>query len=764
LSPQFLAFVVGPIALAVLLIVRHFGLVAKVSPWAYVGAIVGAQITGRLVERWPDAPRGSLRLHVRVAVHMAAVTSVIYMSGWGPALGMAFAFTALADLQQSGAAAWRAALGWSLVCCATGQALIFAGWMPSFLGGAQAQTIGCLGAFVFGIAIRMAGAVGEHKERADALLANQMQQASMARDDAHRSRDEAQRSRDEARRSEAHHRAVVENAAEGILTVGVDGTIRSFNAAAEAMFGWTAGEIVGRPLTTILPPELHVPFAEFAASVRSDGYAAAQQNEVEVTGVRRDGTQFPMMISTSPITIDNSSPIISGIVRDLSDQKRFEAQLAHQASHDPLTDLPNRTMLTDRLNQALARVRRQHRMCCVLYVDLDRFKAVNDTLGHAPGDQLLIEAANRICAEVRDADTVARLGGDEFVVLCEDIDGVHHATDVAQRIITALHTPFLLGDEYAHVGTSIGIALSADGTGTADAILANADTAMYRAKDNGRNCYQLFDETMQQWVSAQVALETALRHAVPRNELRLYAEPVVEADSGIIHGFEALLRWERPGYGLVDPDGFITVAEETGLIEEIGAWFLDQACRHAANWARRWPDRQLRIAVNISGRQLRSGDICDVVSATLTRSGLDPRLLTLEITESILIDDALTVEPLLCELRALGVNIALDDFGTGYSSLTYLRAFPINIVKIDKSFIRAIGTEREDTAIVAAVIGLAKNLGLDVIAKGIETHEQLAVLHKLACPYMQGHLFSQPIPIHNCANLLDTSTVGFAPR
>ncbi|MGO9876607.1 MAG: putative bifunctional diguanylate cyclase/phosphodiesterase [Acidimicrobiia bacterium] len=764
-----MAYVVGPIALALLLVVRHFGLVAKVSPWAYVGAVAGSQITGRLVERWPDAPRGTLRLHVRVAVHVASVMAVIYISGWGPALGMAFAFTALADLQQSGAAAWRAALGWSLVGCAAGQALVLVGWVPSFLSRSQAQTIGFLGAFVFGIAIRMAGAVGEHKERADALLAEQMQQASAARDEAQqsrdearRSRDEAQRSRDEARRSEAHHRAVVENAAEGILTVDVDGTIRSFNAAAEAMFDWTAAEIVGRRITTILPPMLHGPLADFTASVRSDGHSAAQRNDVEVAGVRRDGTQFPMMISTSAITIDGAAPTISGIVRDLSDQKRFEAQLAYQALHDPLTGLPNRLMLIDRLDRARARCRRHNRICGVLYVDLDRFKSVNDTLGHAVGDQLLKEAAVRIQHAVRETDTVARLGGDEFVVLCEDIDDVHHATDLAERIITTLQAPFRLGDDDPHVSASIGIALCADGVETADAILANADIAMYRAKDNGRSCYELFDEAMQQWVSTQVTLEAALRGAVPHNELRLYCQPIVEADSGIIRGFEALVRWERPDHGLIPPDQFIPTAEETGLIVEIGAWVLGHACDHAAKWARHWPDRRLRIAVNVSSRQLLTGDFVDTVTSTLTRTGLDPRLLTLELTESTLIDDAITVEPLLRQIRTLGVNLALDDFGTGYSSLTYLRAFPINIVKIDKSFVRAIGTEREDTAIVAAVIALAKNLGIDVVAEGIEQPEQLAVLHQLGCPYLQGYLFAHPQPIHEAPTLLDTPHVGFA--
>ncbi len=743
LSPAVLAYVVGPIALALLLILRHFGLVARVPAWAYVAAIVGSQATSRIVERWRDVSPRSLRLHVRVATHVAAVTTVIYMSGWGPALGMAFAFSALADMEQSGAPAWRAALGWSLGGCAVGQVLVLYGWIPSFLSGSEAQTIGFLGAFVFAIAIRMAGAIGEFKERAEAELADQTVQAA--------------RARDAAQRSEAHYRAVVENAAEGILTVTADGLIASFNAAAETMFGWPASEIVGRPATIIVTPELHDALESFVATYRSEGSPAARRSEKETMGVRRDGSMFPMMVATSAISGEGEAPTISAIVRDLSDQKHYEAQLAHQVLHDPLTGLPNRVMLTDRLDQALARVRRHDRMFGVLFVDLDRFKSVNDTLGHTVGDQLLVEAAARIQSAVREIDTVARLGGDEFVVLCEDIEGVHHATDFAERIIKAIQRPFHFGDDDAHVSASIGLALSADGTESADTILANADIAMYRAKDNGRSRYELFDEAMQQWVTTQVALEAALRQAVSQNELRLYCQPFISAESGEIRGFEALLRWERPGFGVVSPDEFIPVAEDTGLILDIGAWVLEEACRQAAEWDRRWPERRLGVAVNLSSRQLLTGDIVRVVTDVLARTGLDPARLTLELTESTLIDDAVSVEALLRQFRALGINLALDDFGTGYSSLTYLRAFPINILKIDKSFVRAIGTEREDTAIVAAVIALAKNLGLRVVAEGVETREQLAVLLQLRCPYLQGYLFARPEPIERVAELVECS-------
>jgi diguanylate cyclase (GGDEF)-like protein/PAS domain S-box-containing protein len=719
-------FFMGPVAAVAILGFREIHLVARSPVWLIPVILVGGQLLTTACGFWWDgSPNSRVRLHARIGSQAALVTAVIYATGWGPALAIGLVLVGQEALAMTGSSSQRLVLGWNLSCLAVGQGLIALGWAPSLIPAPE----------VHGLAVLTAiGITFSYRSLHTALIEKEV--------------------------AAARHRAVVENAAEGILTVGLDGTIGSFNAAAEAMFGWTATEIVGQPITMLIPAEQDDALAEFSAGLGAVGHSGEQRHDVETAGVRRDRTEFPMMVSTSAIAVEGSAPIISAIVRDLSDQKRFEAQLAYQATHDPLTGLPNRVMLTDRLERALARVRRHDRMCAVLYVDLDRFKAVNDTLGHAVGDQLLAEAAVRIQAGVRETDTVARLGGDEFVVLCEDIEGVHHATDLAQRIIAALQIPFRFGDDAPHVSATIGIAFSVDGTETADAILANADIAMYRAKDNGRSCYELFDEDMQQWVAAQGALETALRQAVSRDELRLYCQPIIETETGSVSGFEALVRWERPGFGLVAPDSFISTAEETGLIVDIGNWVLDQACSHAASWATRWPDRRLGVSVNVSSRQLLTDDIFDVVTGVLARTGLDPTLLTLELTESILIDDALTVEPLLRELRALGVSLALDDFGTGYSSLSYLRAFPINIVKIDQSFIRAIGTEQEDTAIVAAVIALGTNLGLNVIAEGIETEQQLAALRQLGCPYMQGYLFAHPTPIDQVPNRLEQPTLG----
>jgi diguanylate cyclase (GGDEF)-like protein/PAS domain S-box-containing protein len=725
-SIKFMLYAVPALALILVLMLRSFGLVADEPWWTYAVAIGGSTVLGPWLDRWIDAPRGTWRLHVRVLVHAVTVMSVIYLTGWGPALGVCFVYAALVDLQASGPASWRAVLGWSAVCCTAGQILVSAGWAPSFLSAAASQTLGFLGIFAFGIVIAMAGAIGAAKEEAEELLA----QAT-----------------EEMTRSEALHRAVVENAAEGIFTIGANGFILSFNAAAETIFGWPATEIVGQPAKTLLTEELRAYSETYLETTRQAGPDAARHRSWEVLGARRDGTSFPMAISTSAIVVAPSAPITSCLVRDLSSQKELESRLSHQATHDALTGLPNRAMLIDRVDQALTRSRRHHRMCGVLYVDLDRFKTVNDTLGHASGDLLLLDAANRLREAVRETDTVARLGGDEFVVLCEELDGVHDATDLAQRILATLSMPFSMGVDTMHVSASIGIALSVDGDATADEILANADMAMYRAKDGGRNRYELFDAAMQQWVTSRIELEKALQQAVARDELRLHYQPIIETDTGRIRGVEALVRWERPGFGLVGPDEFIPAAEDTGFIVEMGTWVLNQACEDAARWAKRWPGRQLGVSVNVAARQLATADIVEVITATLARTGLDPTLLTLELTESTLIDDTANTQTILHEIRGLGLNLSLDDFGTGYSSISYLQRFTFDVVKVDRSFIKPLGHHPSARALVDSMISMARALDLPVVAEGVESETQLAMLKDLGCSYLQGFLFARPMPV-----------------
>jgi diguanylate cyclase (GGDEF)-like protein len=431
--------------------------------------------------------------------------------------------------------------------------------------------------------------------------------------------------------------------------------------------------------------------------------------------------------------------------------------------HDPLTGLANRVMLSAQLDHALARARRGLGPVAVLYIDVDHFKRINDTSGHAVGDDVLIATAERLRACARESDTIARIGGDEFVLVCEDLATVIDATEIAQRVLDSVAPDTPGGPPPVPMSFSIGIAFSELGDETTDALLQNADLALYRAKQEGRGRFEVFGEALRRQVIVRRELEAALRAGIPRDELCLHFQPVVSATTGTVVGFEALTRWNRPGYGLVPPGEFIPVAEDSGLIVTLGTWVLHAACREAATWARRWPHHPLGVSVNVSAHQLRHGDIVDVVRKALDRSGLDPHLLTLELTESSFIDHFERVEPLLRELRDLGVDLAIDDFGTGYSSLTYLRPLPINQVKIDQSFVRAIGTDREDTAIVAAVIGLTRNLGLHVVAEGIETAEQLATLVHLGCEHLQGYLFSRPVPATDLAPLVEHDPAWIGP-
>ncbi len=733
-------YAVGPASLALLLIMRHFQLVAQAPVWAYALVLLSAPVVSKLLERWSDAETGSWRLHVRSFCNMLSVTATIYLSGWGPALGMAYVFSAQIDIDQIGSAAWRPLAGWSFFGCTVGQLLIFLEVAPSILAQSHAQTVGFLGAVVFGIAIVKAGQTQE-------VLEVRAVEERVARD--------------ALELSEAQHRAVVENAADGIVTMNMNAIVVAFNAAAEKMFCTTSEEMVGESIAVLMVPELRDGVGDWFKSYALEGENAVLRKGLEVEVMRRDGTRFPVLISTSVIDVEGSVPLISAHVRDLSDQKRFEEELSFQASHDSLTGLPNRVLFNECLEQALARVRRTQQMLSVLFVDLNRFKAVNDGLGHIAGDRLLIEAATRIGGVVREIDTVARIGGDEFVVLLENGEHLRDATDVAQRIVESISTPFNLGDKDASVSASIGIAVTWDGSQSVDEIMRNADTAMYRAKESGSGCFELFDEAMQHWVTDRLSTEQALRQALHCKEFVLHYQPVVDTDSGDIESFEALIRWDRPGHGLVPPNCFLPIAEEIGLMPEIGAWVLREACVQAASWAQQWPDRRLGLAVNVSSRQILGGACVDVVMDALATSGLDATLLTLEITESSLIDDAINAAIFLRALREVGVNLALDDFGTGYSSLTYLRTFPINIIKVDQSFVRTLGSDHDDTAIVAGVIALARNLNVRVVAEGVETHEQLATLIMLRCDYLQGYLLSRPVPADAVASLLEGPVLGY---
>ncbi|WNV75584.1 EAL domain-containing protein [Geodermatophilus sp. DSM 44513] len=442
---------------------------------------------------------------------------------------------------------------------------------------------------------------------------------------------------------------------------------------------------------------------------------------------------------------------------DVTGRREAEDQLAHHALHDGLTGLANRRLLADRLDQALTRARRRGTAVAVLFVDLDRFKTVNDSAGHTVGDALLRTAAQRLSAQLRAADCAARFGGDEFVVVCEDIGGDRELLVVAERLRDAMAAPFHVGSEQFTLGACIGIAVSARGQDSAEALLRDADLAMYEAKDRGRGSIVVFDGALRAALERRQRTEADLRAGITRDEMRLLYQPVVDTASGCLVGVEALVRWQHPTRGLLGPDAFIAVAEDTGLVVPLGEWVLQEACRQLAAWRRAGLD--LTVAVNVSARQLADPQFPDLVAAVVTTSGVDPAAVCLELTETALLDATGATVATLRRLHAFGVRLALDDFGTGFSSLTFLKRFPIDVVKIDRSFVCDLVDDTSDAAIVAAVVTLGRSLGLQTVAEGVEHADQLTALRQLGCQLAQGYLFSAPTTAARVATL----AVGHQP-
>jgi diguanylate cyclase (GGDEF)-like protein/PAS domain S-box-containing protein len=474
---------------------------------------------------------------------------------------------------------------------------------------------------------------------------------------------------------------------------------------------------------------------------------------VEEKETGRDGSI--RWVSTTKMPLRDTEGLIVGtfgISRDITQRKHAEDQLERQAYYDPLTELPNRALFRNRLQHLFHRARdRARRSSAVglfglLYLDLDRFKAVNDGLGHQAGDELLIGIARRLEKCLRPGDTLARIGGDEFTVLLEDISSEEDATRVAERIHQELSEPMAVDGQEVFTTVSLGIALSSSGYGRPEDMLRDADIAMYRAKANGRARHQVFDGEMHKRAASILRLETDLRRALDRRQLIPYYQPIVDLETRALVGFEALARWNHPTRGLVLPDEFIPIAEETGLVGAIGEWMLTEACRQMKTWQERYPRTPpLSISVNASTRQLAHASLVDQVRRILTETRLPPTSLTLEITESALMENREIGASVIRGLRELGVRFNIDDFGTGYSSLAYLHEFPIDTLKVDKSFVRRMGEAPEHAKIVKAIISLAENLGMMVIAEGVETNAQADALRELHCMGAQGYLFSPPV-------------------
>ncbi|MCU0271031.1 MAG: PAS domain S-box protein [Acidimicrobiales bacterium] len=471
----------------------------------------------------------------------------------------------------------------------------------------------------------------------------------------------------------------------------------------------------------------------------------------ELTLHTADGQRLPVLAQfLTHRNPDGSVHFYSAVLRDISDRKALEARLEHEATHDPLTGLPNRTLLRDRLTMALARARRHRKDVAVLFLDLDHFKVVNDSRGHSFGDRLLQAIASRLRSALRPEDTVARFGGDEFVVLCEELSSLDEAITLGERIQGVLASQFDIDGIEVFLGASIGVAyhgLSArsesDPAPVPEGLLREADTAMYRAKELGRGGIVVFDERLRSRNLERLELETALRRAVERGELVLHYQPIVDLETGWVVHLEALLRWRHPHRGLLQPAEFIHLAEDSGLIVPIGAWVLDEACGQLASWtADGLVPTDVAVSVNLSGRQLDEPSLPEQVAATVARHGVDPGRLVLEITESVLMQDVAFSQAALARLHRLEVRLAVDDFGTGYSSLSYLRSFPVDMLKIDRSFVSGLGLGGGDEAIVVAIVRLARSLGLEAIAEGVEADTQRRHLLELGCHLGQGHCFA----------------------
>jgi diguanylate cyclase (GGDEF)-like protein/PAS domain S-box-containing protein len=556
---------------------------------------------------------------------------------------------------------------------------------------------------------------------------------------------EARQAEEALRESEDRFRSAFAHAPIGMALADRSGRIFRVNDSYARMLGRTPAELVGLFVRDVTHPD---------DWDNNDGYIARlfagelSGYRMEKRYVHADGHIVWASLSVSAVADADGTPsYMIGQVEDITERKAIGERLIHQAIHDPLTGLPNRSLFVDRLSAIMDRSSQRRDRVGVLFLDLDNFKVINDSLGHDAGDQLLVTIGHRLRGILRPTDTVARFGGDEFTILCPDVDDPDSVMALAARVLAEIERPVQLAAGEVFVTGSIGIACSERGRETPEALIRDADTAMYRAKDRGRRRAEFFDERSRIRTLEHLQTGNALHRALERGEFELHYQPVLELETGQLTGFEALVRWRHPERGLIGPIEFIGLAEETGFIVPIGAWVLETACAQLARWhAHHSGRRLLTVSTNLSPRQLAEPSLIDQVSRVVHDSGIMPGTLWLEITETALMHDTESATSALRALRGLGVHLAVDDFGTGYSSLSHLKRFPIEALKIDQSFVAGLARDPEDTAIVTAVVSLAHALGLSSTAEGVETAEQLAELRTLGCEHAQGHLFAEPLP------------------
>ncbi len=557
---------------------------------------------------------------------------------------------------------------------------------------------------------------------------------------------------DTVRHSESRLRAVFNQAAISIALLDLDGFFTEVNPAVERLLGYDSASLIGRRWNAFAPPEDMDETTRMIGALRLN---ARESMSVEQRFVRHDGRVLWSLLTISRVDNPAGSAGLIAMLQDITERRALEAQLTWQAYHDPLTNLANRALFRERVERALRNRTGAPGNVAVLFLDLDNFKTINDSMGHAAGDQLLFEVGRRLLNATRGCDTVARLGGDEFAILIDNVRASDDCVRVAERILESMEQPVHLEGADVTVSSSIGIVRDA-GSETADDILRNADVAMYSAKQRGKGRHSLFEPGMHDKAVERLRLQTDLRTAIEQNEITLAFQPIVTLDDGRPCGFEALARWTHPEFGPVSPGTFVPLAEETGMIVPLGCAILRQACLQAVHWnAMPGLPKPIGLTVNLSGRQLEETTVVAHVRDALAESGLDPARLTLEITESALVHNCETMRERLCQLKELGISLAIDDFGTGYSSLSYIQQFPVDVLKIDRSFVEGLGRSTgTDAALARTIIALGASLQLRTIAEGIEVEAQRAILRELGCEFGQGFLYARPMPADDVCHWL----------
>jgi diguanylate cyclase (GGDEF)-like protein/PAS domain S-box-containing protein len=708
---------------------RHFGFIANEPAWLLFGAIFTAQaVTMAFAFAFPPGTDRAKPV-VHLGVEIAVIGLACYVTGWGAVLCVGYVFAAVGHMSTDGSRMGRWAMLFAMLTIAAGELAISFGWFKSLIPEPQGHGLAVLEiAGLFGVMWIMTF-VQREKEMIDAQLIH----------------------------SEQRLAALVQHASDAIVVIEQDGSALYASPAVERLLGYGVDELPLFDQHLVHPDQLGYAENLFKGVLDQAGNTAWFELQLK----RRDGEYRWFEIGVTNLCDDEAVGGFVCNIRDISERRSAQEELTFQAHHDALTLLPNRWFFLERLEQAQRAARADASLVAVLFLDVDRFKLINDSLGHEVGDRLLLSVAERLSASLRPGDIVARFGGDEFTVLLADLADSETALVVCDRIIEAMREPVVIDGHELFVSSSVGLALSRGGVERATDLLRQADLAMYVAKEKGRGRWELFDPSFAPHVIERLELEGDLWRALEHGELIVQFQPEVELRSGNVISTEALLRWQHPRRGMLEPDSFIPLAEESSLIVAIDRFVLREACQ----WSRRWTnlrtgDDPLVVSVNLSPRFMRQSDVVADITAVLRESGVDPCCIQLEITERSAVTDLETTCAQLHQLRALGVRVAVDDFGTGYSSLSYLKQLPIDVLKLDKSFVDGLDEAASDLAIVQAIVTMGHALGVKITAEGVERKEQASLLRELGCDSAMGWLWSKAVPAEQLASVAEA---GFKP-